>query len=73
MIDILKFTYCLERLDFNNGWVSKEAELSVIDNPGWDGRGKMQTMKVMVKVMVMSLILILKLMIKKYLYSMLSK
>ena len=27
MIQILKFTYHLERLDFNNGWVSKEAEL----------------------------------------------
>ena len=25
------FTYRSERLDFNNGWVSKEAELSVID------------------------------------------
>ena len=27
MIQILKFTYHSERLDFNNGWVSKEAEL----------------------------------------------
>jgi hypothetical protein len=31
MLQILKFTYRSERLDFNNGWVSKEAELSVID------------------------------------------
>ena len=31
MIQILNFTYHSERLDFNNGWVSKEAELTVID------------------------------------------
>ena len=31
MLQILKFTYRSERLDFNNGWVSKEAELSVND------------------------------------------
>lgn len=31
MLQILKFSYRSERLDFNNGWVSKEAELSVID------------------------------------------
>ena len=33
MIQILKFTqaYHSERLDLNNGWVSKEAEFSVID------------------------------------------
>jgi hypothetical protein len=31
ILQILKFLFCLERLDFNDQWVSREEDLSVVD------------------------------------------
>ena len=33
ILQILKFSYKGERLDFNDGWITQEHELSVVDVP----------------------------------------